>query len=317
MFALRNHFRAVGTGRVQLAYHAYLPVALVQLDNAGKHNALSGKMMAQLADCVDTLQEHADKLGFVIVTGRGSFCAGLDLGMAKDRVATSAAGKDMSTLMHDTLTRLQRLPLVSFAAIEGYALGLFRGGAELSVACDFRVVTYGSIVRFVHLKMGASPAWGGGTRLERLLGPTRALQLLLSCRKLSGQDAVDMGFAQHIAPSGEAVQKAVDVVETWLGWQAPTPEASHDADSHDDQEAEPLPAGFRINVPWLQHEAGVKSAGYSGHSLHSVRAFKTVIRGASDASNTDEALARERDVFAQVWGTPENLAAVQKALAKN
>ncbi|KAJ3358580.1 enoyl CoA hydratase domain-containing protein 1, partial [Allomyces javanicus] len=143
--AARESFRKLGRGQVHLKYHCQLPVALVQLDNPAKHNALSGRMMAELADCVDLLDQHQDKLAAVILTGTGSsFCTGFDLDVASEHVFDPASGRAMATLMHDSLTRLRELPLVSFAAVEGYAIG---GGAELTTTTDFRIVTHSTQIR--------------------------------------------------------------------------------------------------------------------------------------------------------------------------
>ncbi|CAH0513319.1 unnamed protein product [Peronospora belbahrii] len=68
-------------------------------------------------------------------------------------------GAAMGQLMTDTLKRLRRLPLVSFACVEG---GAYCGGAELATACDFRIFEAKAMIQFVQVCMGVSPAWGGG-----------------------------------------------------------------------------------------------------------------------------------------------------------
>ncbi|KAG7273241.1 hypothetical protein CRUP_001337 [Coryphaenoides rupestris] len=76
-------------------------------------------------------------------------------------------GMKMCMFMQDALTRLLRLPLVSVALVEGRALG---GGAELTTACDFRLVTRDSRIQFVHKHMGLVPGWGGAARLVPIRG---------------------------------------------------------------------------------------------------------------------------------------------------
>ncbi|KAI9152572.1 hypothetical protein H9P43_009364 [Blastocladiella emersonii ATCC 22665] len=335
--AARDSFRALGHGRVHLKYHRHLPVALVQLDNPAKLNALSGCMMAELADCVDTLQQEQDKLAAVILTGAGgSFCTGFDLDVASSHVSTPEGGQTMAELMHDTLTRLRRLPLVSFAAVEGYAMG---GGAELTTATDFRVVTYGSTIRFVHLKMGAAPGWGGAYRLSQLLGHPRALQLLMSCKKLDGEAAQKLGLAQWVCPTGQALAKCIDVLEGYLG--VGIPEDAHRAaaaeirrarqgenalpeddgesasPSVDEEEAVLAQAAWlhftpdAAEVPWMQPGGeGV----YEGNSLRSVHAIKTGVIAAADLSE-DTAMQLEREAFVSCWGSAENLAALNRRRA--
>jgi ethylmalonyl-CoA/methylmalonyl-CoA decarboxylase len=82
----------------------------------------------------------------------------LDLGVAAQSFLTPKTGSDMSLLMHDTLSRLRRLPFISIAAVSGHAMG---GGAELMTSCDLRVVDAGASVRFVQTKMGVVTGWQG------------------------------------------------------------------------------------------------------------------------------------------------------------
>ncbi|KAI9219297.1 ClpP/crotonase-like domain-containing protein [Blastocladiella britannica] len=247
----------------------------------------------------------------------------------------------MSALMHDTLTRLRRLSIVSVAAVEGHAVG---GGAELTTATDLRVVTFGTTVRFVHVKLGAAPGWGGAYRLTQLLGHTKALQLLLSAKKLDGDAAVKIGLAQWVAPSGGALAKAVDVLEGYLG--ASIPEAAVDAAmdavrrdrsplgtdatestssasaSVDDEDAVAHLAAWHhftadpTAVPWLASTTAAElgATGYSGHSLDSIRAIKTGVIAAMDLPEA-EAMQLERDAFASVWGGEHNVAALGRGRA--
>lgn len=165
-------------------------IAVVEIHNPAARNALSGKMMAQLADIVTQLEDPAvhSRLNAVVLTGTGGwFCAGADLQVAKQELSSSAAGTAMGTLMVDTLTRFRRLPLVSVALVEGGAYG---GGAELSTACDFRIMEKSAVIQFVQAKMGVSPGWGGGARLYKLVGRQQALRLLCAAEKVTSTRAV-------------------------------------------------------------------------------------------------------------------------------
>ncbi|KNE61613.1 hypothetical protein AMAG_06425 [Allomyces macrogynus ATCC 38327] len=336
--ATRESFRKLGRGQVHLKYHRQLPVALVQLDNPAKHNALSGRMMAELADCVDQLDQHQDKLAAVILTGTGSsFCTGFDLDVASEHVFDPASGRAMATLMHDSLTRLRELPLVSFAAVEGYAIG---GGAELTTTTDFRIVTHSTQIRFVQLRMGAAPGWGGGYRLTRLLGPTKSLQLFLSCKKLDGDAAVRWGLAQSACPAGHALHAALDTITSYLGVPLPT---DHQPTSSDRVPARPPvslahgsrtssgaaelgtstalsvedEAGDAARGVWGQFVAMTEPVGleaYDGHSLKSVRAIKAAVV-AGDRAVREKALEVEREAFVTCWGSEENLKALERAAA--
>jgi ethylmalonyl-CoA/methylmalonyl-CoA decarboxylase len=177
---------------------------VMTLRNPKARNALTGKMMAEMADCVDQLEANHEKLTAVIVRGDGGFfCAGADLGIAKDHLLTPEGGMFMSALMIDTLTRFRNLPVVTVAAIEGMAIG---GGAELTTAMDFRVANPDVTLRFVHATMGLSPGWGGATRLTRLVGRQRALQLLGTALPLNTAQALDFGLLDTVVSAESSME---------------------------------------------------------------------------------------------------------------
>ncbi|KAE8884066.1 hypothetical protein PF003_g31708 [Phytophthora fragariae] len=169
--------------------------AVLEIHSPKARNALSGKMMAELADIVTLLEDPDvhDKLNAVVVRGTGGwFCAGADLRVAQQELTSREAGAAMGALMVDTLTRFRRLPLVSIACIEGGAYG---GGAELATACDFRILEANAVIQFVQVRMGVSPAWGGGARLYKIVGRQHALRLLCTAEKLSAQRALELKLA--------------------------------------------------------------------------------------------------------------------------
>lgn len=172
--------------------------AVLEVHNPSARNALSGKMMAELADAVAQLEDprvHCE-LNTVLLAGSGGwFCAGADLRVAQKQLASNEAGTAMSALMVDTLTRFRRLPVVTFALVEGGAYG---GGAELATSCDYRFVEASAVVQFVQARMGVSPGWGGGARLYKLVGRQHALRLLCTATKTSARDAVALGLADLV-----------------------------------------------------------------------------------------------------------------------
>ncbi|KAG3205450.1 hypothetical protein PC128_g1439 [Phytophthora cactorum] len=177
------------------ALRALNKTAVVVIHSPSARNALSGKMMAELADIV-ALLENPDvhgKLNAVVLRGTGGwFCAGADLKVAQQELTSPEAGAAMGALMIDTLTKFRRLPLVSVACIEGGAYG---GGAELATACDFRILEAKAVIQFVQVRMGVSPAWGGGARLYKIVGRQDALRLLCTVEKLSSQRALELKLA--------------------------------------------------------------------------------------------------------------------------
>ena len=102
-------------------------IAVISISNHQRKNAMTGSMMVQLAEIVDELETWNEGTAVILHGKDGTFCSGADLTFAKT-ILTPEQGKEMCSLMHNTLRRLGKLPMISVAAIEGRALG---GGAEV------------------------------------------------------------------------------------------------------------------------------------------------------------------------------------------
>ena len=109
---------------------------------------LPGSMMVELADHVTELSQWQEGKGLILRGAENTFCSGGDL-TTVSAILNSQDGDRMAQFMHDTLTRLHNLPLVSVALVQGMALG---GGAEMAVACDVRVMTDSARVGFVQVR---------------------------------------------------------------------------------------------------------------------------------------------------------------------
>lgn len=189
-------------------------VARLELAQPARRNALSAPMIVGLADAVQELHDGCDGLvGLILVGAEGYFCAGADFDLVTAHLATRADGVAISELMHTVTTTLADLPLVSVAVIEGGAVG---GGAELATAADLRVIAQGATVRFVHTRLGLVPGWGGGTRVVRLVGAARGLQLLGAAVALDADEALSWGLADRVAGSGLAEAEAERLLAPFL-----------------------------------------------------------------------------------------------------
>ncbi|KAH6922289.1 hypothetical protein HPB50_012068 [Hyalomma asiaticum] len=207
---LRSKFSAFKGGTVELTKDDHTGIAEVHFSNPTKRNSFSGHMMLQLHDVVRELQSWKEGKGLVFYGGNGIFCSGGDLDMMK-ALNTPELGAQMATIMHSALMGLRDLPLISVALIQGRALG---GGAELTTACDFRVMVHGAEIQFVQVRMGLVPGWGGTTRLVRLLGAHEALELLASGRKVGAEEAFELGLVDYILQNYES---PLAETRNWLG----------------------------------------------------------------------------------------------------
>uniref|UniRef100_UPI00398EE6D2 ethylmalonyl-CoA decarboxylase isoform X2 n=1 Tax=Pristiophorus japonicus TaxID=55135 RepID=UPI00398EE6D2 len=105
-----------------------------------------------------------------------------------------------------------RLPLISVALVQGKALG---GGAEVTTACDFRLMTSGSEIRFVHKHMELVPGWGGATRLIKLIGYRNALKLLSSAQRVDPAIGLKIGLVDEIL-AGSDEESCLEEAQNWL-----------------------------------------------------------------------------------------------------
>ncbi|KAH3730756.1 ethylmalonyl-CoA decarboxylase-like [Dreissena polymorpha] len=159
-------------------------------------------MMADLHECVSELERWATGRAVVLTGSGNTFCSGGELQTVQKILHK---GGDMCKLMQFTTSRLYSLPLISVAAVNGHALG---GGAELTTACDFRVMTTKAKIGFVQARMNVSTGWGGGTRLIGLLGRTNALLLLSSGQVLNADQAKALGFVNEVFDTEDIASEA-------------------------------------------------------------------------------------------------------------
>jgi enoyl-CoA hydratase len=179
-------------------------VALIRLDRP-KMNALSTELLSQLASVVAELE--ADPPGAVVVWGgERIFAAGADIAEFKGPDEARVIGGRF----RDALDALAALPRAVIAAVNGYALG---GGCELALACDFRVAADNAKFGQPEILLGIIPGGGGTQRLPRLVGPSRAKDMILSGRQVGAEEAERIGLADKVVPAAE-------VLDTALAWAA-------------------------------------------------------------------------------------------------
>ncbi|MEM1030803.1 MAG: enoyl-CoA hydratase/isomerase family protein [Myxococcota bacterium] len=178
---------------------------------------------AALAEALIAALEAAgadDGVAAVSIEAEGDvFLAGGDVRVL-DRWGYGRDGADAVLALGAALTRaVEGCPVPVVAAADGPVFG---GGAELFVACDATVLAEDAVLRFVHVGMGLVPAWGGVTRLIERVGVTRATELLLTGRGVSGSDAAAMGLVTATAPSGGATARAATLVGEMTAHPRPT-----------------------------------------------------------------------------------------------
>ena len=170
-------------------------------------NALNWEMQHQFLAIIKSLLQDND-VQVLILTGVGeqAFCAGGDV-VELANYKQQSDGTQLAAIMSEALNLMESAPFVSIAAINGVALG---GGAEVALACDLRIMDAGSKLGLVQMQLGLTPGWGAVQRLLRLVGYSRALQILLEATPIDASQAMAAGLIAKIASSGSAYDSALE-----------------------------------------------------------------------------------------------------------
>ena len=167
-------------------------------------NLFTGELVLQLRDALRAI-EAADDVRAVVVSGRGerAFSAGSHVGEFEEQAGE--AGRDRHQLDQDVWRQLAELPMPTIAAIEGHCLG---GGLELALCCDIRIASETARLGLPEVKLAVIPGSGGTQRLPRVVGATRAKELILTGRVLTASEAEAIGLVNRVVPAGGAVAAA-------------------------------------------------------------------------------------------------------------
>jgi enoyl-CoA hydratase/carnithine racemase len=180
------------------------PVTTVIMNRPGARNAVNGPAAAELYAAFDEFDKDDSASVAVLWGDNGTFCAGADL---------KAFGTPDSNPVHRTgpgpmgpSRMVLSKPVI--AAVSGYAVA---GGLELALWCDLRVVEKDAILGVFCRRWGVPLIDGGTVRLPRLIGHSRAMDLILTGRGVDGDEAYAMGLANRVVPKGEARQRAEEL----------------------------------------------------------------------------------------------------------
>ena len=181
-------------------------VAIIRLDNP-KVNALSMAVLDGVR--LAALELAADPPGAVVITGgERIFAAGADI--------TEFAGPDeariIGALFVETTLAIESIPRMVIAAVAGVALG---GGCELALACDLRIAADNAAFGQPEILLGIIPGGGGTQRLTRLVGPSRAKEIILSGRMVKADEALRIGLADEVVPLAELNERATAIATTY------------------------------------------------------------------------------------------------------
>jgi len=185
-------------------------VARVTLNRPRSLNAFSVRMRDDLYEVLDAIRLD-DEVRAVVFNGAGdkAFCAGADL--TEFLSAPSAVRARHIRSVRDLWGLFLGMPQVLIAALHGYVLG---SGIEIALYCDLRIASPDAVFGFPEVTLGILPAAGGTQTLPRVLGLSGALDMLLTGRRLSGQEACDRGLVSRIVPREQLLRTAEQVAQS-------------------------------------------------------------------------------------------------------
>lgn len=194
-------------------------IAVLTIDRPQRRNAFNEHMFSCLEKATGELKKNLPRS--LVITGAGdkAFSAGFDVSPDNPMVSSIAesAGKRDSAPAERVIGRVRKavdalfsLPVPIIAALNGLAYG---GGAELAVRCDMRVMDPDTVICFSEVRLGLMPDWGGGPALVRLVGPSKAADLILTARKVEAGEALRLGLVNRVSKSGQALNEAVSLAE--------------------------------------------------------------------------------------------------------
>jgi enoyl-CoA hydratase len=177
--------------------------ALVTIDRPGRRNAIDGETAEALHQALLRFESDPD-CRVLVLTGAGeaAFCAGADL-----KALATFAGRLLAPEGPLGVTRLTPSK-PTIAAISGYCLA---GGLELALWCDLRVASEGATLGLTERRFGVPLIDGGTQRLPRVVGLSRALELILTGRMVSAREALAMGLVSEVVPDGSHLERALEL----------------------------------------------------------------------------------------------------------
>jgi enoyl-CoA hydratase len=214
--------------------------AVITLNRPEALNALSFSLIRELDQKLDEVARADARALLITGTGARAFCAGADVSELTGR--SLIAQKEGAEFGQQVFGKLERLPMPSIAVINGYAFG---GGLELALACTFRLATRNARMGLPEVKLGLIPGYGGTQRLPRVVGPARALELILTARTLDAAEAERIGLVNRLI-DGDPVNQAIAFAREFSGYSLPVLRYAREAVSRAGET--PLAEGLRLEA---------------------------------------------------------------------
>ncbi|MGD6801526.1 enoyl-CoA hydratase-related protein [Rossellomorea aquimaris] len=170
-------------------------LGIVTINRPGAMNAFNYDTLLELEKMIESIRINPD-IRIVIFTGSGekAFSVGADLKERKNLTEQQVRRNVMK--IGDVFNGVSTLPQPTIAAMNGYAFG---GGMELALSCDFRIAVSGTTMGLTETSLAIIPGAGGTQRLPRLIGESKAMELILTAKRLKSEEALEIGMLTRVA----------------------------------------------------------------------------------------------------------------------
>tara|TARA_R110002096_G_scaffold297563_1_gene492048 strand:- start:978 stop:1754 length:777 start_codon:yes stop_codon:yes gene_type:complete len=183
-------------------------VGLITLNRPDALNALNKKLLEEIGEALLALDAD-DEIGAVVITGsEKAFAAGADVKEMSEQDYADVLKEDKFASFNNVFARIHK-PVI--AAVAGYALG---GGCELAMACDFIVAAENAKFGQPEIKLGVIPGMGGSQRLTRIVGKSKAMDMVLTGRMMDATEAERAGLASRIVPTEDLVDAVLEIASS-------------------------------------------------------------------------------------------------------
>ncbi len=169
-------------------------IAILKINRPEALNAMNLDVIYELSRAID-LVSGDQGIKIVIITGSGerSFCAGADISYMVD--IDPVAAERYASSAQSMLNKIEKMEKPVIAAINGFALG---GGCELALVCDLRIASENAKIGQPEVTIGIPPGWGGTQRLSRIVGPSKAKEMIFTGKMISAHEAASIGLVNQL-----------------------------------------------------------------------------------------------------------------------
>ncbi|HMR46646.1 MAG TPA: enoyl-CoA hydratase-related protein [Bacteroidia bacterium] len=190
-----------------LIYNVENGLAIITINRPDKLNALNALTVQEIGTAVKGAIDQSE-VRIIIITGSGekSFVAGADI--SEFEGLNEEQSRALAQAGQDAFFAIENSPKPVIAAVNGFALG---GGCELAMACHLRVASENARFGQPEVKLGLIPAYGGTQRLTKLIGKTKALELMITTDMINAAEALQLGLVNYVVPQTELMKKTQEL----------------------------------------------------------------------------------------------------------